>query len=98
VLTTVGLPYLAGRAVKKLSGGEKQRVALARALVLKPKVLLLDETTVNIDHNSQPHFEQLLQQLTESGMTILLSTHSPEQARRLGNRIIYVEKGKVSAA
>lgn len=70
-------------------------MALARALVLQPEVLLLDEPTANIDHASQPRFEELLQQLAAKGMTILLSTHVPEQARRLGDESIFVEDGQV---
>lgn len=94
-LTDVGLTLPARRSVRNLSGGEKQRVALARALVLQPEVLLLDEPTANIDHASQPRFEELLQQLAAKGMTILLSTHVPEQARRLGDESIFVEDGQV---
>lgn len=95
-LSDVGLSYSPKRSVRDLSGGEKQRVALARALVLQPKVLLLDEPTANIDHASQPHFEQLLKRLAHNGMTVLLSTHAPEQAQRLGNSSIHVDQGKVA--
>jgi tungstate transport system ATP-binding protein len=95
-LSDVGLTYSQRRLVRDLSGGEKQRVALARALVLQPEVLLLDEPTANIDHASQPHFEQLLKRLADNGMTILLSTHAPEQAQRLGNSAIRVNEGIVT--
>lgn len=95
-LTDVGLSYSQKRSVRDLSGGEKQRVALARALALRPEVLLLDEPTANIDHASQPHFEQLLKRLADKGITVLLSTHVPEQAQRLGNNAIQVNEGIVS--
>jgi tungstate transport system ATP-binding protein len=97
-LSDVGLAYSAKRSVKQLSGGEKQRLALARALVLQTDVLLLDEPTANIDYGSLPHFEQLLQHLARNGTTILMSTHVPEQARRLGADVIQVEQGRVTDA
>lgn len=97
-LYNVGLNYSIKRSVKELSGGEKQRVALARALVLQPEVLLLDEPTANIDYASLPHFEQMLQGLAAAGTTVLLSTHAPEQAERLGNHAIRVEQGVVTSA
>lgn len=96
-LSDVELSFSPKRSVRDLSGGEKQRVALARALVLQPEVLLLDEPTANIDHASQPHFEQLLKHLANNGMTVLLSTHVPEQAQRLGNSSIHVDQGIVTA-
>ena len=94
-LPLVGLADFSHRAIKELSGGEVQRVALARALVLNPEVLLLDEPTANIDHDSLSGFEQLLRSLARNGMTIIMSTHDPAQAERLNGNLIRIQNGLV---
>lgn len=95
ILSLVGLADFSQRPIKELSGGEVQRVALARALVLNPEVLLLDEPTANIDHDSLPGFEQLLRSLAHNGMTIIMSTHDPAQAERLNGNLIRIQNGVV---
>jgi tungstate transport system ATP-binding protein len=70
-------------------------VALARALVLRPKVLLLDEPTVNIDDKRVSAFEALLIKLSQQGMTIVFSTHDPAQPGRLGAEVIRLHEGRV---
>ncbi|MDA3902683.1 MAG: ABC transporter ATP-binding protein [Desulfuromusa sp.] len=97
-LSIVGLDDFSQRSIKELSGGEVQRVALARALVLQPEVLLLDEPTANIDHDSLAGFEQILHSLVKNGMTVIMSTHDPAQAVRLGRNMVRVEGGKVLEA
>ena len=94
-LDTVGLAGFANRRAKELSGGETQRVALARALVLKPRVLLLDEPTANIDRDSLSDFEQLLRNLPATGTTVILSTHDRAQAQRLEGSVIKINNGTV---
>ena len=94
-LPIVGLVDFSHRPIKELSGGEVQRVALARALVLNPEVLLLDEPTANIDHESLPGFEQLLRSLANNGMTVIMSTHDPAQAERLNGNLIRIQDGTV---
>ncbi len=96
-LNAVGLAGFARRRVRELSGGEIQRVALARALALKPEVLLLDEPTANIDSDSLTGFEQLLRSLPDTGVTVVLTTHDPAQAERLGDVLIRIENGIVLA-
>jgi len=84
------------RSARKLSSGESQRVALARALVLKPRVLLLDEPTSNIHSDFVPHVETLLRDLVKgNGTTVVFSTLDPAQAERLGDRIIGMRDGNV---
>ena len=95
ILPIVGLSDFSHRSIKELSGGEVQRVALARALVLNPEILLLDEPTANIDHDSLPGFEQLLRSLAKNGMTIVMSTHDPAQAERLNGNLIKIQNGVV---
>lgn len=94
-LAMVGLEGFEGRKANSLSGGEVQRVALARALALRPQVLLLDEPTSNIDSKSLRSFEQLLRRLSESGITVVFSTHDLEQPNRLDSRTIQLQGGQL---
>jgi zinc transport system ATP-binding protein len=73
-LKKVGIYHLKDRLIKNLSGGEFQRMLIARALVIEPKILLLDEPTASVDHNSREQIYTLLKKLNES-MTIILVTH-----------------------
>lgn len=80
----------------KLSGGQQQRLCLARALAMKPKVLLLDEPTANIDVNNAVMIENALRDLVrEEGITVVLVTHMPQQAVRVGDYIAVMYDGKV---
>ncbi len=97
-LDDVGLEGFEDRKAQELSGGEARRVALARALVLKPKVLLLDEPTANVDEASVSVFETLLATLPQRGMSIVFSTHDPGQPGRLDAEVIRMRDGKLEAA
>lgn len=79
-----------------LSGGESQKVALARAVIFEPRLLLLDEPTANIDPNSIKLIEKVILKRNhdKKGTTIMI-THNMEQARRLCDEIIMIDKGKV---
>lgn len=79
----------------KLSGGEIQKVALARALSFSPDLLLLDEPTANIDPVSVMDIEAMLRKVNEQGMTILLISHNLAQARRLSDRILFLDRGRL---
>jgi len=89
-LARAGLdPSFAERDVTKLSVGEQQRAMLARALAQRPAVLLLDEPTSALDHAARDAIEATLAQLRrESDLSIVLVSHDPEQARRLGDRVL----------
>ncbi len=79
-----------------LSVGEKQRVAIARTLVLEPEILLLDEPTSALDPTSAQRIEQLILSLTtELGLTPIMVTHNPEQAKRMGGETLLLVKGKL---
>ena len=77
-----------------LSGGEKQRLALVRSLLLKPRILLLDEVTASLDQQSREQVERLLLKLNkEEGVAYIWVTHDWEQAKRISNRVWYMEDG-----
>jgi len=83
----LGLPAdLLDASIARLSTGEKQRLALVRALLLCPPVLLLDEPTGPLDEESVAQVEALLQERMATGTSVLLVTHDPNQAARLGNQ------------
>jgi putative ABC transport system ATP-binding protein len=89
-LALAGLdPAFAERDVSKLSVGEQQRAMLARSLAQRPSVLLLDEPTSALDHAARDRIEAALAELRrELEISIVIVSHDPEQARRLGDRIL----------
>jgi putative ABC transport system ATP-binding protein len=92
-------PDFAGRDVAKLSVGEQQRAMLARALAQEPAVLLLDEPTSALDHAARDAIEATLAQLRrELEISIILVSHDPEQARRLGDWVVRLERGRAIEA
>jgi len=94
LLATVGMGELAGAQARLLSGGEKQRVALARALIFRPRVLLLDEPTANLDPYNVGLIEQIVRaENREHGTTVVLVTHNVFQAHRLAHRTGLVLNG-----
>lgn len=92
----LGIEGLLHRKPSTLSGGEKQRVALARALVVEPKLLLLDEPTASLDPGHRFMVWRLLRRLHgELGFTALHVTHNIAEALYLGDRIAYMEEGRL---
>jgi len=89
-------PGFAARDVGKLSVGEQQRAMLARALAQEPRVLLLDEPTSALDHAARDAIEAALTGLRRQlGISIVLVSHDPEQARRLSDWVVRLEAGRV---
>ena len=78
-----------------LSGGERQRLALARALVTKPQILFLDEPTANLDGGSTKEIEGLLQEASQNGLRIVMTTHDVAQARRLAEEVVFLYNGEI---
>jgi tungstate transport system ATP-binding protein len=93
-LQRVGLAGFEHRKARRLSGGERQRVAIARALVLAPRVLFLDEPTANVDADSIGLLERLVLDLSERGTAVIISTHHPAFAYRLGTQLVFMEEGR----
>jgi len=96
-LALAGLdPDFADRDVSRLSVGEQQRAMLARALAQEPKVLLLDEPTSALDEEARDAVEQTLRHLrAEIDVSLVLVSHDPAQARRLGDYVIRLRTGRV---
>ena len=96
LLDRLGLTDLSAETATTLSGGEAQRVALARALVLKPKVLLLDEPTANLDPYNIKLIEDIVCRENEIRQTtVVVVTHNVFQARRLADRVGLLLSGKL---
>ena len=95
-LIAVGMESLMDARGDRLSGGEAQRMALARVLVREYDVLLLDEPTSSTDVRSMDLIELTLKEYVQKTQcTLIFSTHSPAQALRLGDEVLYLEKGKL---
>lgn len=95
-LARVGLAALASRPAWKLSGGEVQRVAIARALAIDPPIYLFDEPTANVDRQHVPVIEALLLELAAAGRTVVLSTHTLDQAYRVAGNLISLADGRAA--
>jgi len=93
ILSTVGLAGKYKARPKQLSGGEQQRVALARALVNKPKILLADEPTGNLDPKNSWEIMNLLEKINNNGTTVLVVTHNREIVNSMRKRVITMKKG-----
>ncbi len=87
---------LIDKAAASLSGGQEQRLAIARALALNPSLLLLDEPTSSLDPIATSHVEDSLMRLRQRGnLTMIWVSHSIEQARRVGSRVLLLDAGRV---
>lgn len=95
VLDIVGLTHKAHRYPHQISGGEQQRVVIARSLVHRPKILVADEPTGNLDTINTEEIISILKKINEFGTTIVLVTHNREIVNRLRKRVITLHDGKV---
>jgi len=95
LLERTGLGHRAGARLDQLSGGERQRIALARALAQEPKLLLMDEPFASLDDEKRAEMRDLLRSLLERReTTLILVTHSREDALNLAQRVLVLEKGR----
>jgi ABC-2 type transport system ATP-binding protein len=81
----------------KLSGGQKQRLSIALALIGNPRIVVLDELTTGLDPRARRDTWRLIEEVRDSGVTVLLVTHFMEEAQRLCDRIAVIDKGRVAA-
>lgn len=94
-LQATNLAQLAHAPATRLSGGEQQRLAMACAWALEPEVLMLDEPCANLDPRSTLDVENLIGTLRARGTTIMMTTHDLAQARRLGERVLFLNRGRL---
>ncbi len=97
LIERVGLADRARFLPRDLSGGQKQRVAIARALAASPSVVLADEPTANLDASVATQVLDLFRELTRSeGRSLLIVTHDPK-VRRVADRVVHIEDGRIAA-
>jgi len=95
VLELIGLSDKSDNFPKELSGGEQQRLAIARALVGKPKIIIADEPTGNLDPYNTYEVIYLLEKINKAGATVILLTHNREIVNKLGKRVVTLVNGKI---
>lgn len=95
LLKRVGLVEKALNYPSELSGGQKQRVAIVRALAMDPEVMLLDEPTSALDPGMINEVLHVIEDLAETGMTMLIVTHEMKFARSVSNRVFYMDEGSI---
>ena len=94
-LDRVGLLDKQDEYPNKLSGGQKQRVAIARSLCMNPEVMLFDEPTSALDPEMVIEVLEVMQELAKEGMTMVVVTHEMGFARNVGDRVIFLEEGRI---
>jgi len=95
ILGIVGLGDKLKSFPHQLSGGEKQRLAIARALIHRPRIILADEPTGNLDLVNSYDVVKLLMKINELGTTVILATHNREVVNAIGRRVMTMEKGRM---
>ncbi len=95
LLARVGLADRASAYPIQLSGGQKQRVAIVRALAMEPDVMLFDEPTSALDPEMVGEVLDVMRGLAKSGMTMVVVTHEMGFAREVGNRVVFMDNGKI---
>ena len=95
LLSRVGLSDRADAYPAQLSGGQKQRVAIVRALAMEPDVMLFDEPTSALDPEMVGEVLDVMKQLAHEGMTMVVVTHEMSFAREVGNRVVFMDEGRI---
>lgn len=96
-LEQLNIADLAERSYMRLSGGEQQLVLIARALAQEAKLLMMDEPTSNLDYGNQNRVMQQVRFLADSGYTVILSTHNPQQALLYAHQVLAMKDGRAAA-
>jgi ABC-type polar amino acid transport system ATPase subunit len=95
LLERVGIPEKESAYPANLSGGQQQRVAIARALAMRPKIMLFDEPTSALDPEMIKEVLDVISALAQEGMTMVVVTHEMGFARRVANRIVFMDEGNI---
>lgn len=95
LLGKVGLLEKEKEYPSKLSGGQQQRVSIARALAVEPELILFDEPTSSLDPELVTEVLKVIERVAKTGVTILLVTHEMDFARKISNKVVFMENGKV---
>jgi ABC-2 type transport system ATP-binding protein len=98
LMERVGLTRVARTAYRRLSGGEQQRLKLAMALVGRPELVFLDEPTAGLDPQSRRATWALIEELRAAGVSVVLTTHYLEEAERLADHVVVIDRGRVVGA
>lgn len=97
LINLLGLEKHLNKKIEQLSGGQKQRVALARTLVMKPKILLLDEPLSALDGVIKESIKERIKMIArEYNLTTIIVTHDPEEALTLSNQVLIINEGKIA--
>ncbi|HKJ99223.1 MAG TPA: ABC transporter ATP-binding protein [Desulfotignum sp.] len=97
-LSTVGMAHMADHAVTRLSSGEKQLVNMARSLAQEPEILLLDEPCSHLDLINSRQMLVLMKTIAQQGKTVVFTTHDPNAASAVADRVLLMKKGELVAA
>lgn len=95
LLAEYNLTSLRHHLATSLSGGEQQRLAMAQALVINPDMLLMDEPTSHLDHESTAQFEHLTRRALSQGRRVIFVSHDLNQAKRLADHVVFMNKGQI---
>ncbi|OCG20242.1 arginine ABC transporter ATP-binding protein ArtP [Gilliamella sp. App2-1] len=95
ILKRLQIDDMAERYPLHLSGGQQQRVAIARALMMEPQILLFDEPTAALDPAITSQVAEIINELSQTGITQIIVTHEVDFARKVASQVIYMEQGKI---
>jgi cell division transport system ATP-binding protein len=95
VLSMVGLADKSKSYPDELSGGEKQRVAIARAVINRPEIIIADEHTGNLDHDTSLEIMKIFTEINRRGTTLIMATHDREIVNKMQKRVIEIKKGSI---
>lgn len=97
LMEMLGIEDLKDKKPSELSGGQKQRVAIARALILDPEILLFDEPTSALDPEKVFEVGDIIKKLKKHGRTIIVATHELRLSKKISDRIVFMDKGRVES-
>jgi ABC-type polar amino acid transport system ATPase subunit len=95
LLERVGIPEQANKYPESLSGGQQQRVAIARGLAMEPRIMLFDEPTSALDPEMINEVLEVMADLARGGMTMVVVTHEMGFARRVADRVVFMDEGRI---